>query len=105
MKECYCERKKSSSFPQLTQRELENFLENNGAQEVYSQVKELQYLNSATHYSHVLLLSADVNECWNQTVCGHGRCVNTEGSYRCNCFQGFKLSPDSICKGSSQSVT
>ena len=44
-------------------------------------------------------LSSDVNECLNQTVCGSGRCVNTEGSYRCNCFQGYNVSPDNICQG------
>uniref|UniRef100_A0A3Q1EW23 Latent-transforming growth factor beta-binding protein 1 n=1 Tax=Acanthochromis polyacanthus TaxID=80966 RepID=A0A3Q1EW23_9TELE len=36
----------------------------------------------------------DVNECLNPSICGHGRCLNTEGSYTCNCFQGYKLSPD-----------
>lgn len=49
------------------------------------------------------LLSSDLNECLNQTACGRGRCVNTEGSYRCNCFQGYELSPDNICQGSCQS--
>uniref|UniRef100_A0A4W6EV42 Latent transforming growth factor beta binding protein 2 n=1 Tax=Lates calcarifer TaxID=8187 RepID=A0A4W6EV42_LATCA len=37
-------------------------------------------------------------KCLNQTVCGSGRCVNTEGSYRCNCFQGYKLSADNVCQ-------
>ncbi len=45
---------------------------------------------------------SDVNECLNQTVCGRGRCVNTEGSYRCNCFQGYTLSPDNVCQGNCQ---
>lgn len=49
------------------------------------------------------LLSSDLNECLNQTACGRGRCVNTEGSYRCNCFQGYELSPDNVCQGSCQS--
>lgn len=44
-----------------------------------------------------------MNECLNQSVCGRGRCVNTEGSYRCNCFQGYKLSPDNVCQGICQS--
>lgn len=48
------------------------------------------------------LLPSDVNECLNQTACGRGRCVNTEGSYRCNCFQGYEVSPDNICQGSDR---
>lgn len=63
-------------------------------------------LKSPSHICFVLswpLLSSDLNECLNQTVCGSGRCVNTEGSYRCNCFQGYKLSPDNVCQGTCQS--
>lgn len=63
-------------------------------------------LKSCSHICRVLswpLLSSDVNECLNQTVCGRGRCVNTEGSYRCNCFQGYTLSPDNVCHGNCQS--
>lgn len=43
--------------------------------------------------------SADLNECLNQTICGHGRCVNTEGSYKCNCFQGYRTTLDNACQG------
>lgn len=32
-------------------------------------------------------------------MCSRGRCVNTEGSYRCNCFHGYKLSSDNVCQG------
>uniref|UniRef100_A0A3B4B4Y7 Latent-transforming growth factor beta-binding protein 4 n=1 Tax=Periophthalmus magnuspinnatus TaxID=409849 RepID=A0A3B4B4Y7_9GOBI len=46
----------------------------------------------------------DVNECLNQTACSHGRCVNTEGSYRCNCFQGYKLSSDNSCQDVDECV-
>ncbi|XP_026682343.1 fibrillin-2-like, partial [Diaphorina citri] len=37
----------------------------------------------------------DVNECeLNLDSCANGRCVNLEGSYRCECERGFKLSLD-----------
>ena len=33
----------------------------------------------------------DVNECFNQDVCSEkAKCQNTEGSYTCNCFDGFE---------------
>lgn len=34
----------------------------------------------------------DINECEESGLCGHNaRCVNTEGSYRCYCNDGYKL--------------
>lgn len=39
--------------------------------------------------------SADVDECvGGGGLCHLGRCVNTEGSFRCVCDVGFELSPD-----------
>lgn len=48
----------------------------------------------------------DVNECeLNLDSCANGRCVNLEGSYRCECERGFKLSLDGKqCLGKGQFV-
>lgn len=36
-------------------------------------------------------LPQDINECLIFTgLCKNGRCVNTDGGYRCDCAQGFK---------------
>ncbi|KAM8947004.1 latent-transforming growth factor beta-binding protein 1 isoform 2-T2 [Pelodytes ibericus] len=35
----------------------------------------------------------DINECRMQTVCPNGECLNTIGSYRCTCKQGFVPDP------------
>ena len=38
-----------------------------------------------------ILFLTDKNECeLYATVCEHGSCTNTEGSYECQCNQGFK---------------
>ena len=47
----------------------------------------------------VPLSPTDINECLDQSMCGNGRCVNMEGSYRCNCFHGYKLSVQNLCQG------
>ena len=31
----------------------------------------------------------DVDECKNSSVCAPGKCVNTEGSFKCACLQGY----------------
>lgn len=37
---------------------------------------------------------ADENECRTKPgICPNGRCVNTAGSYRCDCNEGFEVSP------------
>ena len=37
----------------------------------------------------------DVNECAiNPNICKNGRCVNTKGSYKCQCYDGFIESKD-----------
>ncbi|KAJ8304383.1 hypothetical protein KUTeg_017966 [Tegillarca granosa] len=34
----------------------------------------------------------DINECMNNpNICGNGECVNTDGSFRCDCFPGYTL--------------
>lgn len=33
----------------------------------------------------------DINECNDSTICGNGVCINTIGSYTCNCSTGYKF--------------
>lgn len=41
-----------------------------------------------------LLPPSDENECRSKPgICPNGRCVNTVGSYRCDCNEGFQTSP------------
>ena len=36
--------------------------------------------------------SMDINECLSQPqICGNGICVNTDGSFRCECRPGYTL--------------
>ena len=42
----------------------------------------------------------DVNECADPVNCINGLCVNTPGSYLCNCPQDFELNPSGVgCVG------
>ena len=37
----------------------------------------------------------DVNECvLNPDICRNGNCVNLQGSYRCDCYEGFEPGHD-----------
>lgn len=41
----------------------------------------------------LLCILADLNECRAKPgICKNGRCINTEGSYRCDCNDGFEPS-------------
>uniref|UniRef100_A0A8C4YIR6 Latent-transforming growth factor beta-binding protein 1 n=1 Tax=Gopherus evgoodei TaxID=1825980 RepID=A0A8C4YIR6_9SAUR len=44
---------------------------------------------------------ADIDECLTGSPCGpHGRCSNTEGSFRCECSQGYRAgAPGGPCAG------
>ncbi|XP_050162090.1 latent-transforming growth factor beta-binding protein 2-like, partial [Myiozetetes cayanensis] len=37
---------------------------------------------------------SDVDECEEGTLCPHGLCENTPGSFRCDCARGFRVGPD-----------
>lgn len=41
---------------------------------------------------NVLSASTDMNECVeNPGICGNGLCINTDGSFRCECPFGYNL--------------
>ncbi|KAK5857298.1 hypothetical protein PBY51_010553 [Eleginops maclovinus] len=41
----------------------------------------------------------DIDECVNETICGnHGFCENTDGSFRCQCDQGYDNPPGDMSK-------
>uniref|UniRef100_A0A3Q3AQ17 Fibrillin 2b n=1 Tax=Kryptolebias marmoratus TaxID=37003 RepID=A0A3Q3AQ17_KRYMA len=46
-------------------------------------------------------LLADINECQELPgLCQGGKCINTFGSFQCECPQGFSLNPDTrVCEG------
>lgn len=49
---------------------------------------------------HVLFFLADVNECADPTTCISGTCINTAGSYTCECPPDFELNPTRVgCVG------
>lgn len=41
-------------------------------------------------FNNGLTLSVDENEC-DSKPCGRGTCINSVGSYRCNCQHGYEL--------------
>ena len=36
-------------------------------------------------------LVLDINECAMQGICDNGRCVNSQGGFKCECNQGYAL--------------
>uniref|UniRef100_A0A8C9XNG2 Latent-transforming growth factor beta-binding protein 1 n=1 Tax=Sander lucioperca TaxID=283035 RepID=A0A8C9XNG2_SANLU len=62
-------------------------------------------INAVEHNSHFLFRSpwflfklADINECSMPNKCQNGECVNTEGSYTCECNSGFAKSWRGQCE-------
>ncbi|KFV69038.1 Latent-transforming growth factor beta-binding protein 1, partial [Dryobates pubescens] len=47
---------------------------------------------STNIYTHAFFVFTDIDECQYGNLCTNGRCENMEGSFRCICGQGFKLS-------------
>ncbi|KAG7510151.1 latent-transforming growth factor beta-binding protein 2 [Solea senegalensis] len=41
----------------------------------------------------------DIDECVNETICGtHGFCENTDGSFHCQCYQGYTNPPGDLTR-------
>ena len=55
----------------------------------------MQYTNYLVPEHESCLILTDVNECLiNVGLCVNGRCRNTEGSFVCECADGYTLTPD-----------
>ena len=68
---------------------------------IYFVVKSLfSICNIQRWYSNWFIFSTDVNECTNdQHTCHlHGNCTNTDGSYTCDCIDGY-TGDGNICFG------
>lgn len=51
----------------------------------------------------LLLSHTDVDECFVEGTCAHGRCVNLDGSFRCSCYRGYEVAPDGkSCQGTRE---
>lgn len=45
-------------------------------------------------------MHADINECEeNSNICGHGKCINLIGAFKCFCREGFQLDGSGKCVG------
>ena len=49
------------------------------------------------------MLAPDVDECASQSCPANSVCVNTEGSYNCQCFNGYEKI-GSLCYGKLEDV-
>lgn len=48
---------------------------------------------------------ADIDECEDFRLCANGRCINTEGSFQCQCYSGFQRTQEgSHCEGKNHST-
>lgn len=78
-----------------------------GSVEVHTQQYDLYNLRTTYRFSDdgllCIILFVDINECLNDNAgCDH-ECMNTNGSYYCECNSGFQLSSDNhTCEGNYQ---
>lgn len=50
-------------------------------------------------------VTVDIDECETPGMCMNGHCVNTEGSFRCECMAGMAVGLDGrVCVGESDSL-
>ena len=62
-----------------------------------SMMLSLQYDVIILQYN-VIIVSSDDDECWHVTCPDFSMCVNTDGSYVCQCHYGYQA-VGSICEG------
>lgn len=73
----------------FTQWEMHNFSTSAG----YCLLFLSPWLNPVMDFFCYVLKNADENECQTKPgICENGRCINTKGSYRCECNEGFTAS-------------
>jgi len=41
----------------------------------------------------------DTDECLQDDVCGRGQCVNVDGGFECQCYDGYAAGVDGTCEG------
>ncbi len=46
----------------------------------------------------IIIEFLDINECVNTSLCQNGVCINTIGSYTCNCSNGYEFNNET-CVG------
>lgn len=52
--------------------------------------------------AQVSCLLLDIDECQTSGICMNGHCINTEGSFRCDCPPGLVVGVDGrVCVGKS----
>lgn len=66
---------------------------------VHTELAALRWCRTAGCLSPCWFPPADVDECLNNP-CVNGQCINTDGSYRCECPMGYQLDISGvICEG------
>ena len=62
-------------------------------------------LGISLHENSFYAYISDVDECEEDaSLCQNGRCINTPGSFKCDCPSGFNLSSEYKCQGIVQGV-
>lgn len=56
---------------------------------------------SSLQSHHIFYFSlTDIDECEDVRLCAYGRCINTDGSFKCQCYPGYQRTQEgSHCEG------
>lgn len=56
-------------------------------------------------YTMLLLFLPDIDECLTPDTCpSNSTCINTVGSYKCSCHEGFVKDTQGLCQGKQFTV-
>ena len=55
---------------------------------------KVTYTNIVIEACSIILYSADIDECQTDNGGCAQNCVNTEGSHKCSCYNGFEMTSD-----------